>query len=209
MVAVLYAAGLRPEAILNIFSEARFLDLAEFTIGKGGILRIDKLENLISRCLGKYRRLEDLPIPTYIGVTNLYTGEPEVFSTGKIAPVVKASCSIPVAILPVEIGGTTYVDGGVVRNLPAWPIREKCDKLIGISVSTVLNKKPRNSLLGMAMRSYTLLARTNQAQDLAMCDLAVKMDSLNSHNVFDLRHLEDVYNLGYESMKAALADFKI
>ena len=209
IVAVLYAAGIKPDAILEMFSAASFFDLAELSVGKGGLMRIDKFVDFIMRCLGKIKTFEQLRIPTYIGVTNFDDAQPEVFCKGEIAPVIQASCSIPVAIVPVRIGGNTYVDGGVLRNLPAWAIRDKCDKLIGISVSTVLKTKTAPTLIGMALRSYSLLAKSNQAQDLEMCDIPLKIDEVSRHGVFNLSELEEVYNSGYENMKKAIITNKL
>lgn len=204
IVAVLYAAGLKPDTILEMFKTATFFDLAELSVGKGGLLRIDKFVEFIMRCLGSIKTFEQLKIPTYIGVTNFDDAQPEVFSKGELAPVIQASCSIPVAIVPVRIGEKTYVDGGVLRNLPAWTIRKKCDKLIGISVSTVLKTKVAPTLISMALRSYSLLAKSNQAPDLELCDIPLKIDDVSRHGVFNLRELEDVYNSGYENMKNAI-----
>lgn len=207
--AVLYAAGLKPETILMMFTEAKLIDLVDFTMGKGGMMKIDKFIHYFSRCLGKYKRLEDLPIPTYIGVTNFDKGEPVIFDKGEIAPIVQASCSIPMAIVPVEIDGTLYVDGGVTRNLPAWAIRDKCDKLIGINASPVLEQKTVPSLLSMAMRSYTLVTKANQKQDMEMCDVVLKFDSLSKRSTFSLHEINKVYDKGYEEMSKALKGFRL
>lgn len=202
--AVLYAAGLKPETIIKIFTEAKLYDLIDLTMGKGGLIRIDKFMQYFCRCLGKYKRIEDLPIPTYIGVTDFDKGEPVLFDKGEIHPIVQASCSIPIAMVPVNINGTWYVDGGVTRNLPAWAIRDKCDKLIGINVSPVLEQKTVPSLFSMAMRSYTLVTKTNQTQDMEMCDVVVKFESLSKRSTFSLHEIQKVFDQGYEKMSKAL-----
>ena len=202
--AVLYAAGLKPETIMKMFTEAKLIDLVDFTMGKGGLMRIDKFMQYFGKCLGKYKRIEQLPIPTYIGVTDFDKGEPVLFDKGEISPIVQASCSIPIAMVPVNIDGTWYVDGGVTRNLPAWAIRDKCDKLIGINASPVIEKKTVPSLFSMAMRSYTLVTKANQAQDMEMCDVVVKLDSLTKRSTFSLHEINKVYEKGYEEMSKAL-----
>lgn len=204
VIATLYAAGIKPDAILEMFTNARFHDLAEFTIGKGGLLRIERFTNFITRCLGKYKNLEELLIPTHICVTNFDEGVPEIFEKGEIGPIMQASCSIPIVILPVMIDGVNYVDGGVLRNLPAWAIRGKCDKLIGINVSPVLPKRVNPSILSMALRSYTLLAKSNQKQDMDMCNTVVTVDSVSQHKALSLKDLPIIFESGYQKMKAAL-----
>lgn len=207
VVAVLYAAGVRPKRILDMFMAARPRDLADFSWGKGGLLNIEKFTSYITHALGRYKRLEDLRIPTYIGVTNFEEGCPAEFHEGEIGPIMTASCSIPVVIPPVSINGVKYVDGGVLRNLPAWIIRDKCKKLIGINVSPVIKTEEiSTSIFDIAMRTYTLMAKANQQTDMDMCDLAVCTDEIYDHQVFSLKDVKRLYNIGYANTKQALLE---
>lgn len=207
VVAVLYAAGVRPRRILDMFTSVSVHDLTELTIGKGGLIKIDKFARYISRSLGQYKRLEDLHIPTYVGVTNLDAGIAEEFHEGMIQDIVKASCSIPIVIPPVTINGTKYVDGGVLRNLPAWTIRDKCDQLIGVNVSPLVKEKVKtSSIMEIAMRSYTLMAKSNQNADMKMCDLVVETREISHHRVFSLKEITQIYNIGYINMRKSLRD---
>lgn len=207
VVAVLYAAGVKPRRILDMFTVAKVRDLAEFSWGNGGLMKIDKFTRYITHALGRYKRLEDLRIPTYIGVTNMEEGVPAEFHTGEIGPIITASCSIPIAIPPVTIGGVKYSDGGVLRNLPAWIIRDKCKTLIGINVSPVIrNQKLGTSLFDIAMRTYTLMAKANQLNDMNMCDHVVMPEEISEHNVFNLKDLERIYQSGYTNAKMKLLE---
>lgn len=206
IVAVMYSAGISPDSILELFTNGRFSDFAEFSIGKGGLLKMDRFIRIIAKTLGGYKRLEDLPIPTYIGVTDFDRGLPVEFHEGDINPIIKASCSIPVVFPPVSIGGTMYVDGGVLRNLPAWTIRSRCEHLIGINVSPLDKAKTEPSLFEIAMRSYSLLAKSNQRQDMEMCDLVVQTRELTHRKVFDLKEINKVFTSGYLNMRKTLRD---
>lgn len=205
--AVLYAAGVKPDTILEMFEVTKLRDFVELGWGNRGLIRMEPFIRFITRSLGDKKRLEDLRIPCHIGVTNFDTGLAEQFSTGEIGPIMQASCSIPVAFPPVEINGTTYVDGGVVRNLPAWTIRDKCEKLIGINVSPVTKMvEHARSIFGIAMRTYTLLAKSNQLPDMKMCDLVVTTNELTHLTVFNLRDARKIFNTGYLNMRKTLRD---
>ncbi len=205
--AVLYAAGVKPDLILKMFEVARLRDFVELGWGKGGLLSMAPFVKYITRALGDKKTLQDLRIPCHIGVTNFDTGLAEEFHEGEIGPIMQASCSIPVAFPPVEIQGTTYVDGGVVRNLPAWTIRDKCEKLIGVNVSPVtVMKSHATSVFDIAMRTYTLLAKSNQLPDMKMCDLVVVTKELTHLNVFDLKEARKIYTSGYLNMRKTLRD---
>ncbi len=207
VVAVLYAAGVKPDSIVKMFEVGRLRDFVELALGKGGLIKMDPFVKFITRALGDKKRLQDLRIPCHVGVTNFDTGLAEEFSEGDIGPIIQASCSIPVAFPPVEIDGTTYVDGGVVRNLPAWTIRDKCERLIGINVSPVTKQTtPASSIYDIAMRTYTLLAKSNQLHDMQMCDLVVKTQELTHLNVFNLKDARKIFISGYMNMRKTLRD---
>lgn len=205
--AVLYAAGVKPDTILEMFEVTKLRDFIELGWGNRGLIRMEPFIRFITRSLGDKKRLQDLRIPCHIGVTNFDTGLAEQFSEGEIGPIMQASCSIPVAFPPVEINGTTYVDGGVVRNLPAWTIRDECERLIGINVSPVTKMAyPVSSIFGVAMRTYTLLAKSNQLPDMKMCDLVVTTNELTHLTVFNLKDARKIFNSGYLNMRKTLRD---
>lgn len=204
VVAVLYAGGVKPLKMANLFARTGFRDFAELNFGKGGLFRIDKFADFILSALGGPVNIEDLDIPVYIGATNLDEGKPAYFSRGAIAPRMMASCSIPIVFKPVEIDGVHYVDGGVLRNHPAWILRDKCETLIGINVSPLRTKRKYTSLIDVALRTYNLMAKANQAQDMALCDVSVQTPELASYAVFDLKHIKNVFVSGYIHTRAAL-----
>lgn len=206
IVAVLYSAGVSPENMLRLFSERGFSDFATLQLGSGGLFGIEKFKNFIVRAIGGERNLEDLPIPTYIGVTDLDRGEPFEFHTGPIGPRMMASCSIPIVFKPVKIDGTYYVDGGVLRNHPAWIIRDKCETLIGINVSPMRLTHKSNTLLGVALRSYSMMLKANQAEDMALCDISVQTPEISHYSPFNLKLIRNVYESGYMHMRRALRD---
>lgn len=203
VVAVLYAAGRRPIEIASIFGNQGFRDFAEFKLGQGGLFEIKRFEKFVLDNLEGVKMLEDLRIPTYIGATDFDHGCPAEFHTGPIGPRLRASCSIPVVFTPVKIDGVNYVDGGVLRNMPAWTIRDKCDTLIGINVSP-MRKFDTSSIIGSALRTYNLMAKANQTQDMAMCDVAVEITEISGYKVFDLKHIKDLFVTGYLHMRRAL-----
>ena len=117
-----------------------------------------------------------------------------------------ASCSIPIIFPPVKIDGVHYVDGGVLRNLPAWALRDKCERLIGINVSPLGKKDSYNSIIDVALRTYNLMAKANQSEDMTLCDLSIQTPDIAKNAVFDLRRIKDLVLSGYRSTKQALKD---
>lgn len=206
VVATLYSAGVEPLQIMKLFADQKAKSFVDFNPRGGGFFSISPFRKFIEKNLAPYRNLEDLPIPTYIGVTDFDRGIPTEFHSGPIAERVMASCSIPIAFHPVTIEGTSYVDGGVLRNHPAWIIRDKCDFLIGINVSPlgVKLKEKADSLLSVALRTYNIMAKANQNEDMDMCDLSVQTPEISHYSTFDLSSIENVYMSGYCNTRRAL-----
>lgn len=206
VIAVLYAAGVKPDDMLVLFGKAGFSDFAELSMGGGGLFKIDKFKNFILRAIGGNKNLEDLRIPTYLGVTDFDHGVAAEFHEGAIGERMVASCSIPIVFKPVNIDGTHYVDGGVLRNHPAWIIRDKCQTLIGVNVSPLAHDGKRNSLLSVALRTYNLMAKANQADDMKLCDISVQTPEISHYKVFNLKNIQRVFNSGYMHTRNALHD---
>ena len=101
--------------LINMVSPKNFLS----TRLKTGLLDMAGPERYLSELLD-INSFDDLPIPTYISVTNLNTGCGEVFGPGHnshvpISKAIVASSCVPVLFRPVEIDGQYYIDGEIKR----------------------------------------------------------------------------------------------
>lgn len=202
---VLYAAGLKPTDIITCFSEAdKFGDFTEWAIPKEGFLRLDRFARLLDEWL-PVKNLEELKIPTIICATDIDHGKSVGWSKGEIVPRVVASCSIPIIFNPTKINGVNYVDGGVLRNLPAWAIRGYCNTLFGCNCSPLRKSfNPKKGILDIALRSYHLMLKANLAQDLRMCDHVIQVNVLNTVSTFDLSSLQKGVTAGYDAAMRVL-----
>ncbi len=202
--AVMYAAGVPLDEMLSLFTSTKFTDFARLSLIHGdGMFSLMRFKQFIEEATG-IDRLENLRIPTYVGVTDLDHGEPAEFHEGPLGERVVASCSIPIVFSPVEIDGIHYVDGGVLRNLPAWIIREKCETLIGINVSPLRTFEYRKSFLDIGMRTYNLMAKANQQQDMDICDHVIITPELIHYQVFNLKDIHKAYLSGYAAAHRAI-----
>lgn len=197
--AVMYGAGLSPLDIRQCFVDYnKFADFREWSLPKDGIFKLDKFAKILESWL-PVRNLEELKIPTVVCATNLEKGAQVGWGKGEIAPRVLASCSIPVVFKPVKIGDYHFVDGGVIHNLPAWAIRDYCDRLIGCNCSPLDPYKYKNSILDIALRTYQLGFKANTLQDAKLCDTLVVVRDLTKQKTFDLSSIDYCIKLGYET----------
>ncbi len=203
VVATMYASGIRPMNILDAFKGATFMSLTKIAAGQGGLFKLDKFMGFIRNNVSQ-QNIEELPLHTVICATDFDHGRPVAFETGRIDRRVAASCCIPIVFRPVKIDGTRYVDGGVLHNLPAWAIRQRCHYLIGINCSPLVEASDNESFAATAMRSYKLVATANVRGDIDMCDLCIETREIAGRRVFDLDNIEDTVKAGYDAAIAAL-----
>lgn len=202
---VLYAAGLRPNDIIKCFTDAsKFADFTEWSIPREGFFKLDRFGRLLEEWL-PVKNLEDLKIPTIVCATDLDHGKSVGWSKGEIVPRVIASCSVPIVFNPKKINGVQYVDGGVLRNLPAWAIRSYCKTLFGCNCSPV---KPApegaKTLIDIAYRSYHLMNKANVPQDIRLCDHVIQVKDLTHVSIFDLSALQKGVMAGYDAAMKVL-----
>lgn len=203
--AALYGAGLSPDDMIECFEEAdSFGDFTEWALPKNGFLKLTRFGRLLESWL-PVKYLEEMKIPTVICATDLDRGKSVGWGKGEIVPRVLASCSIPIVFNPVVINGVRYVDGGVLRNLPAWAIRKFCTTLIGSNCSPMKQEGGRSgSVIDIADRTFHLMMKANIPQDLRLCDIVVTIPSMHSVKTFDLKSLRHGVSQGYEAACRAL-----
>lgn len=196
--AVLYAAGLDSSQIRDCFAGSEKIGrFTDWTIPKKSFLKLDKFAKILDSWL-PVKNLEELAIPTIICATDFDNGKSVGWAKGEIVPRVVASCSIPIVFPPVKINGCNYVDGGVLRNLPAWAVRRHCKVLFGSNCSP-LNRdfSAKDNILDTAVRSYQLMAKANTLQDINMCDFLIQPTELTSVGTFELSRMDQAVEIGY------------
>ncbi len=78
------------------------------------------LTRLIERAiqLVGIEHFEGLKVPLEVLATDIGTGRAHVFRSGPLLPALQASTAIPGVFPTVHIDGASYLDGGIVDNLP-------------------------------------------------------------------------------------------
>ena len=205
VVTAMYASGMKPEEILRVFSDASFTDFAEIGVPRDGFFSMEGFKKFLRKHI-PYENIEQLPLPAVICATDLDNNRPVAFTEGQIFERVAASCSIPIIFKPARIKGVTYVDGGVLANLPAWALRDKCKYLIGINCSPLPARGKPKSIMDIAHRTYDLLVKNNSQQQMELCDLAISIGDVASYKVFNLKEITRVFRSGYDNTLQALLD---
>ncbi|WP_420630003.1 patatin-like phospholipase family protein [Candidatus Leptofilum sp.] len=134
VVGAAYCAGLPMPNMREMAANLGWRNVANLTWPRHGLLSFDKMERLIVDLLGDLD-IRDLAIPFATVVTDLDLGEQVVLREGRLATAVRASCSVPGFVTPVQMNGHCYCDGGVVDNLPVDAVRQLgADFVIGVDL---------------------------------------------------------------------------
>jgi NTE family protein len=94
----------------------------DFSIGKAGAIRAEKIMNVVDEMLGGLN-IEDLPIPFTAGATDLLENKEVHFTSGPVTLALRASVAIPGVITPVVINQKLLADGGMVSPVPLAPLK--------------------------------------------------------------------------------------
>ncbi len=197
IMAAFYCGGMQPDDIIKLFSGIKMGALTKISVPTDGLFKFDKFKTFLEKNL-PIKNIEDLLIPTIICATNLDTYKEELFTQGPLAERVIASSSLPVIFKPAKVDGHSYIDGGILHNMPSFCLRDICDYVIGVNVSPLDDITPfKNSMADIAYRSYRLMTTHNSKPDLELCDVVIQVDSMKSSSTFGVNKMKDNAKDGY------------
>jgi NTE family protein len=169
LVGAVYAAGIRGHRLLEMALQIRWRDIAQLVWPRQGFVSFAKMEAYLTGLLGDLT-FADLDLPYAAVTADLATGEQVVLKEGRLAPAVRASCSVPGIVTPVEIDGRVLVDGGVANNLPISVVRDLgADVVIAVGLGAPPGDIPRGPLqIATAALDFLLI---HAADDPATADV--------------------------------------
>ena len=200
IVGCLYAYGMSVEQMTDfarIGSSLRILRIGNPLKGfmKLTMLR-EKLEGLLS-----HDDFSCLVREFHVVTSDLQHGRVAVHTSGSLIDVVQASCAIPLVFRPIELNGVQHVDGGLYMNLPANPVRDRVDVLIGSNVMPLVNEVegPLSTMLGIGQRVFDLSVNATTAPSAALCDVLIEPAEVARFNVYNFTRTEELIEAGYQA----------
>jgi NTE family protein len=171
LVGAAYAAGIRSDKLMDMALKIRWGDIAKFVWPRQGFVSFERLESYIINLVGDLR-FSDLELAYAAVAADMATGEQVVLKEGRIAPAVRASCSVPGFVTPVEWDGRLLTDGGVVNNLPISVVRDLgADIVIAVGLGAPPGGYPKGPLqIGMAAIEFLII---HAADDPATADVHI------------------------------------
>ena len=111
---------------------------------KQGFIMGKKIEELLRSFIGDVD-FSELRIPLAVAAADILTGEEVILREGDVVDAIRASISITVVFVPVQLGRRMLVDGGVVNPVPVDYIRMLDRSAVSVAVS-VLPKLERKQV---------------------------------------------------------------
>jgi NTE family protein len=205
LVGVLYADGYSPREIMTLMNWASRFDFMRPTLPREGLLQINGIMKILKANL-RAKTFDELKIPLYVTATDLNNGRSVYFSKGDIFEPVIASASIPVLFQPVKIDNISYVDGGVLDNLPIKPIENYCQFLIGSFVNPAGYAEKVNGLISIAERTFILSMSKDVLDKAKRFDLFIAPPELRNYGLLDPEKSQELFDLGYLATKEKLSE---
>jgi NTE family protein len=202
----LYCAGLGPAELSQALAAFGWGLIARPAFSRRGLLSFDRMERWLAATIGDVS-FADLRRPLAVVVTDLETGQPVVLREGRVAPAVRASCSMPGVVVPITIDGRTCVDGCVANSVPAAEARALgAEYVIGVNLFGTGDHQPGNALTtGLAALEHLLRF---SGGGLAAADCVISPELSWGNYVSFGRH-EEMVASGARAAEAQLASIQV
>ncbi len=194
------ASGKEPQEILNLMKKKKLNDYTKVHLPIDGFLGLEKLKKTLNDII-EVKNIEELEKPLFIAATNLNSGTIEYFNKGPIDTLVIASSSIPVLFSPVTYNNKTYVDGGLLDNVPIKPLIRRCEKIIAVNIHPVIPEKKLDNLLKIGARTFELAVQFNKRYKKNKNIFFIEPEGITKYHILDTRNTEKLFELGYNHCK--------
>ncbi|MFW5751907.1 MAG: patatin-like phospholipase family protein [bacterium] len=197
IVGALYAAGIKPSRIYEIFRKKKNRGIFGFNLLKRGLTNMKILENILKENIEE-NSFNTLHRKFYISTVNLNKGNYEIISKGELFQWVMASSAIPVIFEPRIINGNTYVDGGLMNNMPVEPLLELDCFIIGVHVNYINHVNTIDGVKDIADRCFRLSIWENVKKRIEACHYLFEPKKAHEYGLFEFEKMDELYETGYE-----------
>ena len=170
----IYASGKSPFQLQQIALTLKESDIRDLTLNSQGFVQGQKLQNYVNAHVAN-KPIEKFPIRFAAVATRLDNGRKAEFIKGNAGQAVRASCSIPSVFVPALIGGTKYVDGGLVSPIPVKTAKAMgADIVIAVDISArPVGDKPLN-MWGLLDQTINIMGQQSINEELSQANIVIQ-----------------------------------
>ena len=200
----IYASGKTPYQMQQIAQQLKESDLRDLTLNSQGIVLGQKLQDFINRNVTN-KPIEQFPIRFAAVATRLDNGRKAEFIKGNAGQAVRASCSIPNVFVPATIGGTKYVDGGLVSPIPVQTARDMgADIVIAVDISArPTGGNQSMNMWGLLDQTINIMGQQSINNELAQANIVIQ-PKVGHLGTLDLKSSNEAILEGEKSAQAKI-----
>lgn len=204
LVGAMFCSGLDPRLMQRAAQNMNWRSLVRLRLRRDGVLDSSGLERFLHEHIGT-PTFADMKVPFLAACTDLITGDEVLVTEGSVAMAVRASAAFPGLFVPVNLGGRTLVDGGMLNNVPVRPVRRMgADVVIAVDLGATRPDAPRpENMVAILLSALNLLQRPQIDQHLQEADVVIQPD-LCEFGVSELDRQREMVIIGREAAREAL-----
>lgn len=210
----LYASGKSPYQLQQIALNFKESDIRDLTLNRQGIIAGQKLQDFVNKNVAN-KPIEQFPIRFAAVATRLDNGRKDDFIKGNAGQAVRASCSIPNVFVPAVIGGTKYVDGGLVSPIPVKTAKDMgADIVIAVDISARPDSNKALNMWGVLDQTINIMGQQSINEELSQANIVIQ-PKVGHIGTLDLKASnetilegEKAAQLKIRSIEKAISDFK-
>lgn len=200
LVGAFFCGGYSPEETLRIIENTSLISSLRPSLNRRSILKLAAASKELIKYF-PHDSFSELSKPLYVTTTDIINAEQVVFDSGPLIKPLLASSSIPVIFDPIEINGRTLIDGGILDNMPHLPIKNQCDKIIGMHSNPLGDDYQITNWKSLMERSLMMTVTQNVYNKSDQFDLFLEPKGIGNFKVFDFKSARKIYHLGYQYLQ--------
>ena len=170
----IYASGKTPYQMQQLALQLKESDLRDLTLNSQGVVLGQKLQDYINRNVAN-KPIEKFPMRFAAVATRLNNGRKAEFIKGNAGQAVRASCSIPNVFVPATIGGSKYVDGGLVSPIPVQTAKDMgADIVIAVDISARPSGNQAMNMWGLLDQTINIMGQQSINYELSLATVVIQ-----------------------------------
>lgn len=201
IIGTLYAAGVTPDDMFRLMKEDKLYKITNILNiqpwhAKTGFSNHTPIRNLIKE-LVPHNSFEQLKKPMHVCVSNLTKGKAEIIqSGGELDFWVAASASIPGVYEVITHNEQSFIDGGLLKNLPVRCLRKTTDVIIAVDVLPYQAPEQLKSPKDVLTSAIRLMQHQNVLPEKRWADFHIESSAIKNYHEFSFEHYKEIYEAG-------------
>lgn len=205
-----YACGLGIEDMMKYVYKMSLMKFVDINFQPQGAFGGTRVTELLSK-IYEDKNISDCICEFATIAVDIDEGTQVIMNSGKVLDAVRASMNIPGLLVPYEVDGRSYIDGGIINNYPDDVAKDMgADIIIGVDVlkNSYSHSKPKNFVVTL-FKSLQLLQNTLYEYKELCSDVIIAPD-LKQMSMADFKKdsVDYAINTGREEAKKYIQKIK-